>query len=92
MGSYEKFVELGSEEFPEIYALLKADLLEDIDACAKFVHSVGNMICLDSFVKNPAYSRKFFLLATMYKNLIMVVEYMCIDQDAIEDAKEIEGV
>lgn len=44
MGSREKSVKLGSEEFPEVYAMLKADLLEDIDAYANFVDSVRSMI------------------------------------------------
>lgn len=43
-------------------------------------------------MKRPTYLRRFSLLVTVQKNLILVVEYMCIDQDAVEDAKEVEGV
>lgn len=44
MGSYEKSTEFGSEEFPEVYMLLKADLLEDVNPCAKFVDNVEKVI------------------------------------------------
>ena len=65
VGSCEKSTESGSDEFPKIYVLLKADLLEDVDTCAKFVDSVRKIVCSDSFAKRPAYSRRFSLLVTL---------------------------
>lgn len=40
IGSCEKSTDSVSEEFLDIYALLKADLLEDVDGCTKFFYSV----------------------------------------------------
>ncbi|KAB2595398.1 S ribonuclease [Pyrus ussuriensis x Pyrus communis] len=42
--SCEIFTEFGADEFPKVCALLKADLLEDVDACAKFVNSVRKVV------------------------------------------------
>ncbi|KAM2959910.1 hypothetical protein FF1_029668 [Malus domestica] len=89
--SCEKSTESEAREFPEFYALLKADLLEDVDACAKFVNNVGKVVIrLDFFAKHPTYSRRFSLIATMHKTLILAAESMCVDQDAIKYAKETE--
>ena len=44
MGSCEKSTEFEAGEFLEVCALLKVDLLEDVDACAKFVDSVGKVV------------------------------------------------
>ena len=66
MASCERSTESDFEEFPEVCVLLKANLLEDVNACAKFVDSVGKVVVRsDSFVKRPAYSKRFSLFATM---------------------------
>ncbi|KAM1940029.1 hypothetical protein ACFX13_027783 [Malus domestica] len=53
-GSCERSIEFETGEFPEVCVLLKGDLLEDVDTCAKFVDSVGKIfIRSDSFVKCP---------------------------------------
>ncbi|KAM1355812.1 hypothetical protein ACFX2H_029819 [Malus domestica] len=71
----------------------KADLPDDVDACAKFVDSVGKVIiCSYSFAKCPVYSKRSSLIATMHKTLILATESMSIDQDAIKCAKEAEVV
>ena len=71
--------------------LLKADLLEDVDAYAKFVDSVGKVIVpSDSFAKRLGYSRRFSLLAIMHKTLILVVESMRVDQYDVKCAKKVE--
>ncbi|KAM1686180.1 hypothetical protein TB2_033497 [Malus domestica] len=91
VGSCERSTESEVGEFPEVYALLKADLLEDVDACAKFVNNVGKVIIrLDSFAKCPAYSRRSSLIATMHKTLIPAAESMRVDQNVIKCAKEAE--
>lgn len=41
MGTSEKSTELGSEEFPKVYVLLKADLIEDIDAWLSLLIVLG---------------------------------------------------
>ncbi|KAM1588536.1 hypothetical protein ACFX15_027087 [Malus domestica] len=80
IGTCERSTESEAEEFPDVCALLKADLLEDLDACTKFVDNVGKVIvCLNSFAKRPAYSRRSSPIATMHKTLILVSESMCVD-------------
>ncbi|KAB2602743.1 S ribonuclease [Pyrus ussuriensis x Pyrus communis] len=80
-----------AEEFPEVCALLKADLLEDVDPCTKFVDSVGKaVIRSDSFTKRPTYSRRSFLIATMHKTLILTVECIRVNQDVVKCANEVE--
>lgn len=44
VGNCEKSTKLASRKLTEICALLKPDLLEDIDTCAKFVDSVGKVV------------------------------------------------
>ncbi|KAM1602848.1 hypothetical protein ACFX1Z_029518 [Malus domestica] len=91
IGSCEISTESEVREFPEVCALLKADLLEDVDACAKFVDSFGKVIIRsDSFAKRPAYSRRSSLIATMHKTLILEAKSMRVDQDAVKYAKEVE--
>ncbi|KAB2603643.1 S ribonuclease [Pyrus ussuriensis x Pyrus communis] len=94
MCSYERFTESEAGKFPEVYTLLlKVDLLEDVDACAKFVDSVGKVVIYsNSFAKRPTYSRRSSLIAIMHKALILAPESMRIDQDAIKCAKEVEMV
>ncbi|KAB2605840.1 plastidial pyruvate kinase 1 [Pyrus ussuriensis x Pyrus communis] len=76
-GSCEISTESEVREFPKVYALLEADLLENIDACAKFVYSVGKVVVhSDVFTKCSAYSRRFSMIATMHKTLILAAESM----------------
>ncbi|KAM2408922.1 hypothetical protein ACFX1X_027890 [Malus domestica] len=80
IGTCERSTESKAEEFPDVCALLKADLLEDLDACTKFVDSVGKVIvCSNSFTKHPAYSRRSSPITTMHKTLILASESMCVD-------------
>lgn len=65
MSSCEKSTESVFKEFFDICVLLNANLLEDVDACTKFVDSAGKMIHSDSFTKCLAFLRKSSLLATM---------------------------
>ncbi|KAM1216520.1 hypothetical protein ACFX2J_012792 [Malus domestica] len=90
-GSCERSTKSKAGEFLEVCALLKADLLEDVDACAKFIESVGKVVIhLNSFAKCFAYSMKSSLIAIMYKTLILATGSMRIDQDAVKYAKETE--
>ncbi|KAM2375294.1 hypothetical protein COP2_045329 [Malus domestica] len=90
-GSYERSTESEAGEFPEVYVLLKVNLLEDVDACARFVDSVGKIIIRsNSFVNCSAYSMKFFMIPTMHKNLILVAESMHIDQDVVKCVNEVK--
>ncbi|KAM1624046.1 hypothetical protein PS1_022433 [Malus domestica] len=66
VGSYEKFTKPASEEAAEICVLLKLDLLEDMEACAKFVDGGRNVVCPSSFSKHTTQYRKTALLAMMY--------------------------
>ena len=52
IGSCEKSTNPVSMESTEIYALLKPDLLEDMDACSKLVDDVKGVVCLSSFAKH----------------------------------------
>ncbi|KAM1815721.1 hypothetical protein ACFX12_000203 [Malus domestica] len=88
MGSCERSTESEARKFLEVCALLQANLFEDIDACAKFVDSVRKVVVPSySFVKCTTYSRSTSLIATMHKTFILVVESMCVDQDAVKCAK-----
>ena len=49
VGSYEKSTKPASREAAEICVLLKPDLLEDVDNCAKFVNGVRK-VCLPKFL------------------------------------------
>ncbi|KAM2457076.1 hypothetical protein ACFX1W_006042 [Malus domestica] len=51
VSSCEKSAKPVSGEVAEICALLKQDLLEDMDACAKFVGGVKGVVCPSSFAK-----------------------------------------
>ena len=89
----ERSTESEAEDLPEICALLKADLLENVDACTKFVDNIGKVVvCSDSFAKLHAYSRRSSLLARIHKTLIMVAESMRVDHDAVKCVKEGEVV
>ncbi|KAB2636519.1 protein TOC75-3 [Pyrus ussuriensis x Pyrus communis] len=71
--------------------LHRVDLLEDVDARAKFVDSVGKVVIRsDSFAKHPTYLKGFSLIATMHKTLILAAKSMRVDQAAVKCAKEAE--
>ena len=65
MGSCEKSTKPAFGEFVEICALLKLDLLEDMDACTKFVDGIGKVVYASSFTKCMTYYRRTSLLAIM---------------------------
>ncbi|KAM1945663.1 hypothetical protein ACFX13_000624 [Malus domestica] len=58
VGSCEKYTKPISMEVVEICVLLKPDLLEDMDVCAKFVDDVKGVVCLSSFVKHTIEYRR----------------------------------
>ena len=90
-GSCERSTESKAGEFPEVCALLKSDLLKDVDAYAKFVDRVGKVVVRSySFTKHPAYSRRSSLIAIMHKTLIMATEFIRVYQDVIKCANEVE--
>ncbi|KAM2162998.1 hypothetical protein ACFX1Q_040727 [Malus domestica] len=66
VGSCEKSIKPASKEATEICVLLKLDLLEDIDACAKFVDGNRYVVCPSSFVKHMTQYRRTALLAMMH--------------------------
>lgn len=66
-------------EFAEIAALLKLDFLEDMDAYAKFVDSVGKVVDSSSFAKHTTHSRRSYLLALMQKTTILAAKSMRIN-------------
>lgn len=78
------------EEFAEIYALLKLDLLEHLEACTKFVDGIGKVVNLGSFAKSTVHSCQSSLLVTMQKIAVLVAESMRVDQDEAKATKEIE--
>ena len=91
MDSCERYTKSEAEKFLEVYALLKAYLLEDIVTCAMFIDSVGKVVVRSySLAKHLAYSMRSSLIATMHKTLILVGESMRIDQDAVKCPKEAE--
>ena len=53
------------KEFYEIHALLKPDLLEEMEACPKFVYGVSKVVNSSFFAKCEAQSRRVSLLAMM---------------------------
>ncbi|KAM2889967.1 hypothetical protein FF1_013531 [Malus domestica] len=71
----ERPTESKDEEFLEVYELLKANLLKDVDAYAKFFDSFGKVVIRsDFFEKRLAYSRRSSLIATMQKTLILAAQ------------------
>ncbi|KAM2461599.1 hypothetical protein PS1_012547 [Malus domestica] len=90
-GSCERSTKSEAREFRKVCALMKTNLLEDIDACAKFVDSVGKVfIRSDSFAKCLAYLRRSSLIVTMHKTLILATEFMHVDKNAVKYAKKAE--
>ncbi|KAB2630819.1 S ribonuclease [Pyrus ussuriensis x Pyrus communis] len=92
MGSSERSTESEVREFPEVCALLKANLLKDVDACAKFINSVGKVVIRsDAFAKRPTYSSRSSLIATMHKTLILAAKVALVAQ-LRSAAKKIENL
>ncbi|KAM1662339.1 hypothetical protein ACFX2K_005103 [Malus domestica] len=67
MGSCEKSTKLASGEAAEIIVLLKLYLLEDMDACAKFVDGGRKVVYLSSFAKHTTQYKMTALLTRMHK-------------------------
>ncbi|KAM2339397.1 hypothetical protein ACFX1X_018982 [Malus domestica] len=86
-GNCERSTEFEAGAFLEVCTLLKANLLEDVNAYAKFVDNVGKVVIRSNSL---TYSMRSSLIATMHKTLILAAEFMHIDQDAIKCAKEAE--
>ena len=63
--AFEKSIKPTSVVVAKICTLLKLDLLEDIDACAKFVDGVIGVVFQSSFAKYTTKYRKTALLAMM---------------------------
>ena len=74
MGSCEKSTKLVSREAAEICVLLKPNLFEDIDACAKLIDGVRGVVCPSSFAKHTTQYRRTALLAMMQKTTILAAE------------------
>ncbi|KAB2609008.1 methyltransferase PMT18 [Pyrus ussuriensis x Pyrus communis] len=89
VGSYEKSTKPASREATEIFALFKLNLLEDMNACAKFVDDVRKIVCPSSFVKHTAEYMKTDLLAMMEKMAILAAESMSLNQEDTKVAKEV---
>ena len=65
MGSCEKSTKPVSGNAAEFCALLKQDMLEDMDACAELVDGIRGIICPSSFVNYTTKYRRTALLAMM---------------------------
>ena len=92
MGNCEKSTKPSSGDAAEICALLKLNLLEDMDVCAKFVDGVREVICPSSFAKHTTEYRKTALLAMMQKTAILVAEFMLLNQEDTKASKEVAKV
>ncbi|KAM1119371.1 hypothetical protein ACFX2B_042967 [Malus domestica] len=66
VSSCEKSIKPASGKAAEICVLLKLDMLEDMDVCAKFVDGGRNVVCPSSFAKNMTQYRKATMLAMMH--------------------------
>ena len=88
-GSCEKFTKLASREAARICVLLKPDLLEDMDACAKFVDGVKGVVCPSSFKKHMTGYRRTALLAIMQKIEILLAKFMLLGQEDTKAVKEV---
>ena len=78
-----------SKEAADICALLRPDLLEDTDACAKFVDGIKGIIGPGSFVKHTPEHRRAALLTMMQKTAILAAESMVLDREDIKAAQEV---
>ncbi|KAM2140896.1 hypothetical protein ACFX1Q_007240 [Malus domestica] len=63
--SHEKFTKSIYGEIADICALLKLDMLEDMDVCAKFIDGVKGVVGPSSFAKHTTWYRMTALLAMM---------------------------
>ncbi|KAM2099632.1 hypothetical protein ACFX1T_026895 [Malus domestica] len=88
----EKSTKPISREAAEIYVLLKPNLLEDMDTCAKLVDGVKWVIYLSSFVKHSIKYRRAALLAMMQKTVILVAKSMLLNQKDTKAANEVEKI
>ena len=86
--SRDKAAKPNSKEVAEICALLKPDLLEDMDACANFVDGIKGVIGPGFFVKHTPEYRRAALLTMMQKTTILAAESMVHDQEDTKAAKE----
>ncbi|KAM1486977.1 hypothetical protein ACFX2I_001096 [Malus domestica] len=77
-----------SGEFAEVCALLKPDLLEDMDICAKFVDGVREIVGPSLFAKHTSEYRKAVLLSMMQKTTLLAAESILLDQEDTKAAKE----
>ncbi|KAM1621088.1 hypothetical protein TB1_018906 [Malus domestica] len=87
-GRLEESAKAVSEEAAKICALLKPDLLEDMDVCAQFVDGVKEIVGPSLFAKHTPEYRKTALLAMMQKTTILAAESMFLDQEDTKAAKE----
>ncbi|KAM2224977.1 hypothetical protein ACFXTI_018771 [Malus domestica] len=87
-GSREKSTKSVSGEIAEICALLKLDLLEDMNVCTKFINGVKRVVDPSSFVKHTTEYRRTTLLAMMQKIAILAAESILLDQEDTKAAKE----
>ena len=89
VGTCKKSIKFTSGDAADICALLKPDLLEEMDACTKFVYGLRKVVCPSSFAKHTAEYRKTTLFAMMQKTTILAVEFMFLDQEDTKAAKEV---
>ena len=92
VGSYEKFTKPAYVEAVEICALLKLDLLENMNASAKFVDGVRGVVCSSSFAKYTIEYCRTALLAMTQKTTILAAEPMLLDPEDTKVAKEMAKV
>lgn len=67
--------------------MLKLNLLEVTEACAKFVGGVSKVVDSSFFTRCEAHSRRSSLLAMMYKFVILAAKYTCMEQDDAKAAR-----
>ncbi|KAM1121518.1 hypothetical protein ACFX19_003232 [Malus domestica] len=67
-------------EAAEICALLRIDMLKDMDVCAKFVDAVKGVVGPSSFVKYTTEYMRTALLSMMQKTTILAAESLLLDQ------------
>lgn len=68
---------------------MNPDLLEDTEACAKFIDGVSKVVDSSFFVRHEAYSRKAFLLTMMHKSMALVAKYTHKEHDYTKAVREI---
>ncbi|KAB2604408.1 hypothetical protein D8674_039600 [Pyrus ussuriensis x Pyrus communis] len=91
-GNHEKSTKFASGEVAEICALLKPDLLEDMNVCAKFVNGVKGVIGPSFFAKHTTEYRRTVLLAMIQKTAILVAEPILLGQEDTKAIKEIQDL